>query len=65
VPVQRPDGAAAEAFLVEAALGGDAIRAFGRDQRLRPGMTVTARITTRKRSLAELLFEPLYAVAGR
>jgi membrane fusion protein len=65
IPVQRPDGAAAEAFLVDAALGGDAIRAFGRDQRLRPGMTVSARITTRERSLAELLFEPLYAVAAR
>jgi len=65
ISVQRPDGAAAEAFLVDAALGGDAIRAFGRDQRLRPGMTVSARITTRERSLAELLFEPLYAVAAR
>jgi membrane fusion protein len=65
ISVQRPDGAAAEAFLVDAALGGDAIRAFGRDQRLRPGMTISARITTRKRSLAELLFEPLYAVAAR
>jgi membrane fusion protein len=65
VPVLRPDGAEAEAFLVDAALGGDAIRAFGREQRLRPGMTVSARITTRQRSLAELLFEPLYAVAAR
>lgn len=65
VPVQRPDGAEAEAFLVEAALGSDAVRAFGRDQRLRPGMTISARITTRERSLAQLLFEPLYAVAGR
>jgi membrane fusion protein len=65
VPVQRPDGAASEAFLVDAALGGDAIRAFGREQKLRPGMTVSARITTRERSLAELLFEPLYAVASR
>jgi membrane fusion protein len=65
VPVQRPDGAEAEAFLVEAALDADAMRAFGRDRRLRPGMTVSARITTRERSLAQLLFEPLYAVAAR
>lgn len=65
VPVQRTDGTEAEAFVVEAALGEESIRAFGREQRLRPGMTVSARIATRERSLAELLFEPLYAVAAR
>lgn len=65
VPVASAGGGEAEAFLVDAALASEAIRAFGREQRLRPGMTVRARITTRSRSLGELLFEPLYAVAGR
>lgn len=65
VPLPRGEGGAAEAFIVDAVLSTDSIRAFGGAQRLRPGMTVSARITTRSRSLAQLLFEPLYAVASR
>lgn len=65
VPVAQGDDGEAEAFLVDAALSSEAIRAFGSEQRLRPGMTVSARITTRSRSLARLLFEPLYAAASR
>lgn len=52
-----------EAFLARATLEQDSIRAFGRARPLRPGMTVSARITTRSRSLVELLFEPFYASA--
>ena len=65
VPVTRPDGVAAEAFLVRATLRSQSVEAFGRQQPLRPGMTVSARITTRSRSLLEWLFEPLYAVRRR
>lgn len=65
VPLTRPDGSTGEAFLVEAALAADALDAFGERQPLRPGMTVSARITTRSRSLAEWLFEPLFAVGRR
>ncbi|MDP8994795.1 MAG: HlyD family efflux transporter periplasmic adaptor subunit, partial [Pseudomonadota bacterium] len=65
VPVANADGSAGEAFLVLATLAADALPAFGQPQPLRPGMTVSARITTRSRSLAEWLFEPLYAVARR
>ena len=65
VPVTRPDGSVEELFLVRARLRTDRLRAFGRLQPLRPGMTLTARITTRSRSLAEWLFEPLFAVGRR
>lgn len=66
VPVPLPDGSGeTEAFLVQATLDRSAVEAFGRQHPLRPGMTVDARITTRSRSLAEWLFEPLYAVARR
>lgn len=41
------------------------VMAFGKSQQLRPGMTLTARIVTRRQSLLEWLFEPLYAVSRR
>jgi membrane fusion protein len=41
------------------------IPAFGRDQPLLSGMTVTARVQTARRSLFEWLFEPLFAVGRR
>jgi membrane fusion protein len=56
-------GSADEVFVAMATLRQDSIRAFGRARPLRPGMTVSARITTRSRSLVELLFEPFYAAA--
>lgn len=58
-----PLAGGAEAFLAQATLRQDSIRAFGRARPLRPGMTVNARVTTRSRSLIELLFEPFYAAA--
>jgi membrane fusion protein len=65
VPVGRPDGTSGEVFLVRATLAADALPAYGRMQPLRPGMTVSARIQTRSRSLVEWLFDPLFAVARR
>lgn len=41
------------------------VRAFGRNQRLVPGMTLSARIVTEERSLLEWLFEPIFAVRNR
>lgn len=41
------------------------IMAFGKKQPLLSGMTLSARITTRKQSLWEWLFDPLYAVGRR
>jgi len=41
------------------------VMAFARKQPLLPGMTLSARIITEKRSLIEWLFEPLFAVRKR
>ena len=62
VPVTASDGTASEAFIVRASLPADVV-AFGRGRRLLPGMTVSARITTRSRTIAEWLFEPLHPAA--
>lgn len=52
-------------YLVTAALQQDTIMAFGRSHSLVPGMTLSARIVTDRRSLIEWLFEPLFAVVRR
>ncbi|MET0241737.1 MAG: HlyD family efflux transporter periplasmic adaptor subunit [Sphingobium sp.] len=52
-------------FLVIATLHDPTVMAFGRKQPLLPGMTLTARIITERRSLLEWLFEPLFAVGNR
>ncbi len=65
VPVADQDGSTRQAFLVRAPLESEAVQAFGQSLPLRPGMTVTARVTTRSRSLVEWLFEPFFAVQRR
>ncbi|PZP14121.1 MAG: secretion protein HlyD, partial [Sphingomonas hengshuiensis] len=52
-------------YLVTADLADASVKAFGRKQPLLPGMTLSARIITEKRSLLEWLFEPLFAVRNR
>jgi len=52
-------------YLVTAALTRPTLRAYGREQRLLPGMTLSARIVTEQRTLLEWLFEPLFAVRNR
>lgn len=52
-------------YLVTATLDQPWIKAFSRRQLLSPGMTLTARIVTEKRSLLEWLFEPIFAVRNR
>jgi membrane fusion protein len=62
---QGANGALASVYPVRVKLDADAITAFGRSEPLVPGMTLSARIITEKRSLLEWLFEPLYAVRRR
>lgn len=57
--------AVAPAYLVVAAIPRPWMVTFGRKQPLLPGMTLSARIVTEKRSLIGWLFEPLYAVRSR
>ncbi|MEP9359880.1 HlyD family efflux transporter periplasmic adaptor subunit [Sphingomonas sp. KR3-1] len=52
-------------YLVTVQLAHPWVRAFGRQQPLLPGMTLTARIVTERRSLIQWLFEPLFAVRNR
>lgn len=60
-----PNGSVVSAYPVVVDIADPQITAFGRSERLVPGMTVTARIITEKQSLIEWLFEPLFAVRKR
>lgn len=53
------------AYLVVASIPKPWVLAFGRKQPLLPGMTLSARIVTERRSLVQWLFEPLFAVRKR
>lgn len=59
------DGGAVPVYLATAELERPWILAFGRKQPLLPGMALTARIVTRRQSLFEWLFEPIFAVNRR
>jgi membrane fusion protein len=63
----KPDanGTATPVYLVTAEIEDPNVSAFGRAQPLLPGMTLSARIVTEKRSLIEWLFEPLLAIERR
>lgn len=65
-PMERSTpGATEPVYLVRVELERDHISAFGNKRKLLPGMTLTARVATEKRTLFEWLFEPLYAVINR
>lgn len=55
----------APVFIVKTSLRNPWMLAFGERQPLFPGMTLTARIVTERRSLFEWLFEPVLAVRRR
>lgn len=58
-------GGTASVYLVVASIPKPWVLAFGRKQPLLPGMSLSARIVTERRSLVEWLFEPLFAVRKR
>lgn len=60
-----PNDTTKSAYPVTVALDRTAIPAFGREEPLVSGMTLTARIVTEKQSLLRWLFEPLFAVGNR
>jgi membrane fusion protein len=64
--IPRPSAAGTvPVYLVTASIAEPWVTAFGRRQPLVPGMTLSARIITERRSLIEWLFEPLFAVRRR
>jgi membrane fusion protein len=65
VPRRLTDGHTGPVYLVRAELPHSWVAGFGPRQRLLPGMTLTARIVTERRSLFDWLVEPLLAVRGR
>ncbi len=60
-----PNGGAIAAFPVTITVKDPTIFAYGRRERLMPGMTVTARIVSERQSLMQWLFNPLFAVRKR
>lgn len=62
---QAPNGAVISVYPVVVELDTTQISAFGREERLVAGMSLTARIITENQSLIEWLFEPLFAVRNR
>lgn len=62
---QAGNGAVISVYPVVVELEKTAVAAFGRDEALVPGMTLTARIVTEEQTLIEWLFEPLFAVQKR
>jgi membrane fusion protein len=60
-----PDGKSLPVYLVTVELPKPWIMAFGNKQSLLAGMTLSARIVTRRQTLIEWLFEPVYAVGRR
>ena len=66
-PVIQTDGQgnSAPVYIVTALLERDRVNAYGDQEELIAGMTLTARITTENQSLMEWLFEPLFAVRRR
>lgn len=62
---QAGNGAMIAVYPVIVELDMTNILAFGREEALIPGMTLTARIVTEQQSIIEWLFEPLFAVGKR
>ena len=65
VGAQGPNGSTVAVYPVTVALDKARVTAFGRQEMLVSGMSLTARIVTEKQTLLEWLFEPLYAVRRR
>ncbi|WP_208642190.1 HlyD family efflux transporter periplasmic adaptor subunit [Rhizobium leguminosarum] len=65
-PINHGSGASTNLnYLVTVDLERQSITAFGKQQALFPGMTLSARIATARQSLLEWLFEPLFALQRR
>ena len=52
-------------YRVVVALRTQTVQAYGKAERLKPGMVLDADILGEKRSLIEWVFEPLYSLKGK
>ncbi|MEN9682741.1 MAG: hypothetical protein RLZZ427_492 [Pseudomonadota bacterium] len=66
-PISAPgsSGQTVTVYPVTVAIDQASVTAYGRNEPLISGMTLTARIVTEKQSLLQWLFEPLFAVRNR
>lgn len=64
VPNHDAQGNVVPTYLVAARLSRPFVMASGRPQRVLPGMTLTARIVTDRRTLLQWLFEPLFTAGA-
>ncbi|NJS13980.1 MAG: HlyD family efflux transporter periplasmic adaptor subunit [Sphingopyxis sp.] len=65
VNAQGPNSSTIAVYPVTVAIDTASITAYGRNESLVSGMSLTARIVTEQQSLLEWLFEPLFAVRRR
>lgn len=65
VNAKGPNGAMIAVYPITVAIDEASVSAYGRNEPLVSGMTLSARIVTDKQSLLEYLFEPLFAVRQR
>jgi membrane fusion protein len=61
----NPEGKVEPVYLVRCSIPSPMVTAFGRDHPFIPGMTLKAQIILQKRTLAEWIFEPLYAIVRK
>jgi membrane fusion protein len=65
IPKAISGGGTIPVYLVTVDLPEKYMAAFGQQHVLLPGMTISARIVTRRQTFAEWLFEPIFAVSKR
>lgn len=65
VSATSSDGKVINYYPVSISLSKMTIRAYGKDEQLVPGMTLSARIVTENQSLLRWVFDPIYATGSR
>jgi membrane fusion protein len=60
-----PDGSREPMYRIKAALGSQAVAAYGRSEPLQSGMQLEADVLLDRRRLIEWIFDPLFSLAGR
>jgi membrane fusion protein len=66
-PISRAnaEGRDIAVYIVTVRLQSNLIRVYGKQRRLKPGMKISARISTQKQSIFEWLFEPIFSLKNR
>jgi membrane fusion protein len=65
LPFSRAANSTDPLYRIKVKMENDYIRAYGRDERLRPGMQLDASLVLEHRKLYEWVIDPVYAITGR